>query len=530
MNRLQIKAWFGGKNKLDKDNSDAFADAVLVKSDDIITDATQSGGDTTVFSSKATKTLVTDEATARQTSDNTLAQSVTDLTTALSVIQTWKTALTDADSDSIINTLTELLDLAKNVPEGADLAALLAAKVSTSDIVDNLTSVLTNVPLSAYQGNVLKGLIDTLTNIVSTHTSNTTVHITAAERTAWTAKQAALVSGTSIKTINSTSLLGSGDIALPASPIQIVNSYSLFASGLTAGSGDTGVTYSNFFGYYAGYYATGASYSNFSGRYAGHSATSASYSNFFGGFAGRKASGADHSNFLGYYAGESATNANNSNFLGGNAGGNATEANNSNFFGSAAGYMATNACCSNFLGQNAGNGAVNASYSNFIGYWAGDNIGTGKYSNFLGYYTGMSTTNASYCTLLGYNVANESSGSHIGSNNIIIGTNITLPAATANALNIGGVLFGTGLYSTVTGNPSAAPVNGGCIGIGVVSPTETLDVSGNVKAAQFKLSALNTAPASSSDTGALGEIRITAGYIYVCVATNTWVRSALTTW
>lgn len=44
------------------------------------------------------------------------------------------------------------------------------------------------------------------------------------------------------------------------------------------------------------------------------------------------------------------------------------------------------------------------------------------------------------------------------------------------------------------------------------------------------LSALNTAPSSSSDTGTTGEIRITATHIYVCTATDTWVRTALTTW
>lgn len=49
-------------------------------------------------------------------------------------------------------------------------------------------------------------------------------------------------------------------------------------------------------------------------------------------------------------------------------------------------------------------------------------------------------------------------------------------------------------------------------------------------ATQFKVSALNTAPASATATGTPGEIRITATYIYVCTATNTWVRSALTTW
>jgi len=110
---------------------------------------------------------VDNETTARQQGDNNLSQAVSDLNAALAIIQSWKSAMTDADSDNVINTLTELLNLAKNVPEGADLAALLAAKISTSDIVDNLTSVLINAPLSAYQGNVLKGLIDTLNNNLS---------------------------------------------------------------------------------------------------------------------------------------------------------------------------------------------------------------------------------------------------------------------------------------------------------------------------------------------------------------------------
>ncbi|QYS86295.1 hypothetical protein JJC03_15420 [Flavobacterium oreochromis] len=38
------------------------------------------------------------------------------------------------------------------------------------------------------------------------------------------------------------------------------------------------------------------------------------------------------------------------------------------------------------------------------------------------------------------------------------------------------------------------------------------------------------APASSNSEGKLGEIRVTPTYIYVCTATNTWVRSALATW
>jgi len=62
-----------------------------------------------------------------------------------------------------------------------------------------------------------------------------------------------------------------------------------------------------------------------------------------------------------------------------------------------------------------------------------------------------------------------------------------------------------------------------------VNVSNNLIVTGQSEAQSFKLSALNTAPASASDTGTLGEIRIVNGFIYVCVATDTWQRAALST-
>lgn len=54
--------------------------------------------------------------------------------------------------------------------------------------------------------------------------------------------------------------------------------------------------------------------------------------------------------------------------------------------------------------------------------------------------------------------------------------------------------------------------------------------SGITTGSQYRLTALNTAPASATATGTLGEIRVTADFIYVCIASNTWVRSQLLTW
>jgi len=57
-----------------------------------------------------------------------------------------------------------------------------------------------------------------------------------------------------------------------------------------------------------------------------------------------------------------------------------------------------------------------------------------------------------------------------------------------------------------------------------------LTVGGTVTVGQLALAALNEAPASASAAGTAREIRVTANYVYVCIATDTWVRAALTTW
>ena len=39
-----------------------------------------------------------------------------------------------------------------------------------------------------------------------------------------------------------------------------------------------------------------------------------------------------------------------------------------------------------------------------------------------------------------------------------------------------------------------------------------------------------TAPTTATDSGVAGNIRYDDNYVYVCIATNTWKRSALSTW
>lgn len=152
---------------------------------------------------------------------------------------------------------------------------------------------------------------------------------------------------------------------------------------------------------------------------------------------------------------------------------------NSILIGNLAGASASNASSSNFLGYQAGWSASNADHSTFIGYEAGFQAINARNSVIIGQLAGKGAQSASFSTLIGYNVGYNPTNVSIGSNNIIIGTNITLPKTASNSINIGGILFGTGSYSASTGNPFSGSA-GGKIGINVVSPTYNFQVSGTV--------------------------------------------------
>jgi len=63
------------------------------------------------------------------------------------------------------------------------------------------------------------------------------------------------------------------------------------------------------------------------------------------------------------------------------------------------------------------------------------------------------------------------------------------------------------------------------VGIGITEPTTQLDISGN----GMRIRTPRT-PASATAPGNVGDICWDAGFVYVCTATNTWRRSALTAW
>lgn len=146
-------------------------------------------------------------------------------------------------------------------------------------------------------------------------------------------------------------------------------------------------------------------------------------------------------------------------------------------------------------------------------------------NNSLGWLIFQSRPNADsrgFCWIGGQTQASiaalhDNGGLQIGSANI----SSTSPGAGSLRVTAATIAGTTASTSTTTG---ALTVSGGA---GIAG---ALNVGSTITGSQFRLSALNTAPTSANDTGVLGEVRIDANFIYVCTATNTWKRAAISTW
>lgn len=98
-----------------------------------------------------------------------------------------------------------------------------------------------------------------------------------------------------------------------------------------------------------------------------------------------------------------------------------------------------------------------------------------------------------------------------------LGGNLVLATSSGsfNDVVIGvGSFFSNAVVARFHGNTS----NSGTFTVGVTTNVPNLIVS------------TGTAPSTASSAGTKGQIAYDTSYVYVCVATNTWKRSALTTW
>lgn len=120
----------------------------------------------------------------------------------------------------------------------------------------------------------------------------------------------------------------------------------------------------------------------------------------------------------------------------------------------------------------------------------------------------------------------------VSTGRVTFGTGSATAGSVANSSTSGTVLRGnTGSFADFTlKNASGSNVFRNLTGTSDVEFDGNIKVSGVSTASQYFVSTLATPPSSSTDTGMLGEIRITSTHIYVCIDTDTWVRTALATW
>lgn len=148
---------------------------------------------------KQLKTLVGDTSVSGQISThNTATDAHNDIRDLINGLSTRLNTLADSD-DTTLDQMSEVVAYIKS--NKSLIESITTSKVNVSDIIDNLTTNVTNKPLSAAQGVAIKGLIDALQTAVNgkalnsdltSHTGDTTKHITSTERTNWNNKVGSL--------------------------------------------------------------------------------------------------------------------------------------------------------------------------------------------------------------------------------------------------------------------------------------------------------------------------------------------------
>ena len=80
------------------------------------------------------------------------------------------------------------------------------------------TAQTDNKIAEATSGKADSSTVEGINNVLTAHTANTDIHVTTTDKSTWSGKQDALVNQVNIKSINGTSLLGSGDLQVQSLP------------------------------------------------------------------------------------------------------------------------------------------------------------------------------------------------------------------------------------------------------------------------------------------------------------------------
>ena len=96
------------------------------------------------------------------------------------------------------------------------VATFTAYTASTDTALGNKadTTAMTQAISEAVSGKADSSTVETLSGTVTAHTSDSTIHVTSSDKSTWSGKQDALVNQVNIKSINGSSILGSGDLTV----------------------------------------------------------------------------------------------------------------------------------------------------------------------------------------------------------------------------------------------------------------------------------------------------------------------------
>lgn len=133
------------------------------------------------------------------------------------------------------------------------------------------------------------------------------------------------------------------------------------------------------------------------------------------------------------------------------------------------------------VGVSGGSGTDNSNYGMQAGFRntgsGGTNIGEGTGSTLS-----SGTQSGNFNTSLGFKVNQYATTSTTGTYNVAIGAFVLWPSTSASGqLNIGNVLYGTGLYQT--NSNSSTPTTGGALSVGITAPAASaiLDLTSTAK-------------------------------------------------
>ncbi|MEH2287174.1 hypothetical protein [Nostoc sp.] len=128
--------------------------------------------------------------------------------------------------------------------------------------------------------------------------------------------------------------------------------------------------------------------------------------------------------------------------------------------------------------------------------------------------------------------ANISGSTDVAAANLILASGVGTGAATPGYIDFQtGNSISSGSTQQSLSSKMRLSSNGNLL-LGTTSDNgiDKSQINGSIRASQYKLSTLNAPPASANDTGTVGEIRWANAFVYLCIATNTWQRAALSSW